>query len=163
NHCCLLLLRLLRCFSSARSRIIHPTVSRIGCRIRKSPDPFAFADPRCLSQLVASFFASGSLGIPRVPLSTFFTVRPFCYRTAAFGIPLARECHCCLLFLSLFLFSSNMSKNVSSGSKDVRCGIDDGLPPSVPNPPIFAPESVENNGFEPLTPCVQGRCSSQLS
>src|SRR5690606_3509571 len=40
---------------------------------------------------------------------------------------------------------------------------DDGLPPSVPNPPIFAPESVENNGFEPLTPCVQGRCSSQLS
>src|SRR5690606_14475462 len=23
--------------------------------------------------------------------------------------------------------------------------------------------SVENNGFEPLTPCVQGRCSSQLS
>ena len=24
-------------------------------------------------------------------------------------------------------------------------------------------DSVENNGFEPLTPCVQGRCSSQLS
>ena len=23
--------------------------------------------------------------------------------------------------------------------------------------------SVENNGFEPLTPCVQSRCSSQLS
>ena len=23
--------------------------------------------------------------------------------------------------------------------------------------------AVENNGFEPLTPCVQGRCSSQLS
>ena len=22
---------------------------------------------------------------------------------------------------------------------------------------------VEDNGFEPLTPCVQGRCSSQLS
>ena len=22
---------------------------------------------------------------------------------------------------------------------------------------------VENNGFEPLTPCVQSRCSSQLS
>ena len=22
---------------------------------------------------------------------------------------------------------------------------------------------VENNGVEPLTPCVQGRCSSQLS
>ena len=23
--------------------------------------------------------------------------------------------------------------------------------------------TVENNGFEPLTPCVQSRCSSQLS
>ena len=23
--------------------------------------------------------------------------------------------------------------------------------------------TVEDNGFEPLTPCVQGRCSSQLS
>jgi len=22
---------------------------------------------------------------------------------------------------------------------------------------------VENNGFEPLTPCLQNRCSSQLS
>ena len=26
-----------------------------------------------------------------------------------------------------------------------------------------APRKVENNGFEPLTPCVQSRCSSQLS
>jgi len=25
------------------------------------------------------------------------------------------------------------------------------------------PVCVENNGFEPLTLCVQGRCSSQLS
>ena len=24
-------------------------------------------------------------------------------------------------------------------------------------------EIVENNGFEPLTPCLQSRCSSQLS
>ena len=28
---------------------------------------------------------------------------------------------------------------------------------------IHFPGDVENNGFEPLTPCVQGRCSSQLS
>ncbi len=27
----------------------------------------------------------------------------------------------------------------------------------------FRVKSVENNGFEPLTLCVQGRCSSQLS
>ena len=25
------------------------------------------------------------------------------------------------------------------------------------------PQNVENNGFEPLTPCLQSRCSSQLS
>ncbi len=25
------------------------------------------------------------------------------------------------------------------------------------------PRRVENNGFEPLTPCLQSRCSSQLS
>ena len=24
-------------------------------------------------------------------------------------------------------------------------------------------DKVENNGFEPLTPCLQSRCSSQLS
>src|SRR5690606_41991946 len=46
-----------------------------GCPIRKPADHFACADPRGLSQLVASFLASGSLGIPRVPFFTFF--RPF--------------------------------------------------------------------------------------
>ena len=29
--------------------------------------------------------------------------------------------------------------------------------------PLFSQLRVENNGFEPLTPCVQSRCSSQLS
>ena len=39
------------------------------------------------------------------------------------------------------VFSFNMSKNI----RIVRSFL------------------VENNGFEPMTPCVQGRCSSQLS
>lgn len=73
NHYYFLLLRLLRCFSSARSRIIQHTFSMLGCPIRKSSDQFAFANPRCLSQLITSFFASESLGIPRVPLFTFFS------------------------------------------------------------------------------------------
>ncbi len=55
-----------------------------GCPIRKSADQFVCADPRGLSQLVASFFASESLGIPRVPLSTFF--RPAALLPAA-GLP----------------------------------------------------------------------------
>ena len=28
---------------------------------------------------------------------------------------------------------------------------------------VYYKTFVEDNGFEPLTPCVQGRCSSQLS
>src|SRR5690606_29921316 len=47
-----------------------------GCPIRKSTDRVAFADPRGLSQLITSFIASESLGIPRVPLFTFFTLPP---------------------------------------------------------------------------------------
>ena len=86
NHCYFLLLRLLRCFSSARSRIIRHVFNMPGCPIRKSTDQFAFADPRGLSQLITSFFASESLGIPRVPLFTFFTGIAFCYYAAAFDI-----------------------------------------------------------------------------
>lgn len=76
NHYYFLLLRLLRCFSSARSRIIQYTFSILGCPIRKSTDRIAFANPRSLSQLITSFIASESLGIPRVPLFTFFTLSP---------------------------------------------------------------------------------------
>ena len=72
NHYYFLLLRLLRCFSSARSRIIQHTFSMLGCPIRKSTDQIIFANPRGLSQLITSFIASESLGILRVPLFTFF-------------------------------------------------------------------------------------------
>ena len=33
----------------------------------------------------------------------------------------------------------------------------------IPSVPHLRSLIVENNGFEPLTLCVQGRCSSQLS
>ena len=41
------------------------------CPIRKSPDQRLFAPPRSLSQLITSFFASESQGIPRTLLVTF--------------------------------------------------------------------------------------------
>ena len=44
-----------------------------GCPIRKSADHIVCANPRSLSQLVTSFFASESLGIPHTLLLTFFT------------------------------------------------------------------------------------------
>ena len=87
NHYYFLLLRLLRCFSSARSRIIQYTFSILGCPIRKSADRIAFANPRSLSQLITSFIASESLGIPRVPLFTFFTPRPFCPPGSCMDMP----------------------------------------------------------------------------
>ena len=39
-----------------------------GCPIRISADHFVFANPRGFSQLITSFFASESLGIPHTPL-----------------------------------------------------------------------------------------------
>ncbi len=74
NHCCFLLLRVLRCFSSPGSPPDRSGwhASRVpGCPIRKSPDHRLPAPPQGLSQLVTSFIASGSLGIPRAPLLTF--------------------------------------------------------------------------------------------
>ena len=42
---------------------------QVGCPIRIPADQLVCADPRSFSQLVASFFASESLGIPRAPFS----------------------------------------------------------------------------------------------
>ena len=94
----------------------------VGCPIRISTDQFVLANPRSFSQLITSFFASESLGIPRAPLITYFYF---------FVLSLAQS----LQFLLQYVNE------------------------------LYSPDanSVEDNGFEPLTPCVQGRCSSQLS
>ncbi len=44
----------------------------VGCPIRTSADQFLFADPRSFSQLITSFFASESLGIPHTLFITSF-------------------------------------------------------------------------------------------
>jgi hypothetical protein len=49
-----------------------PTFNREGCPIRKSTDHVLLADPRSLSQLITSFFASESQGIPHTPFITSF-------------------------------------------------------------------------------------------
>ena len=46
----------------------------VGCPIRISTDQFVCADPRSFSQLITSFIASESQGIPRVPFLTFFFI-----------------------------------------------------------------------------------------
>ena len=72
NHYCFLFLCLLRCFSSAGSppNLGCQAFSLTGCPIRKSGYQHLFAVTPGLSQLVTSFFASRSLGIPRAPLVT---------------------------------------------------------------------------------------------
>ena len=75
NHCYFLFLRVLRCFSSPGLPFLSykrkPWFFKpVGCPIRKSTDQLVCAHPRRLSQLITSFIASESLGIPRVPLST---------------------------------------------------------------------------------------------
>ena len=59
-----------------------------GCPIRKSPDQILFANPRCLSQLITSFFASESQGILRAPFSTFFSTHYF--GVVYFGLPVCQ-------------------------------------------------------------------------
>ena len=62
---------------AALARCTH--FMRAGFPIRTPPDHFPFADPRSFSQLTTSFLASGSLGIPRSPFSSFSRVnRHFC-------------------------------------------------------------------------------------
>lgn len=76
NHCYFLLLWVLRCFSSPRSLSLRNSLKRLGCPIRISTDQTALAGPRSFSQLITSFFASESLGIPRAPLFTYSTLVP---------------------------------------------------------------------------------------
>ena len=73
NHCYFLFLRVLRCFSSPRLPPSKRVTTSLwpGCPIRKSPDQRLFAPPRSLSQLITSFFASESQGIPHALLVTF--------------------------------------------------------------------------------------------
>ena len=108
NRSYFLFLRVLRCFSSPRSPRAHSAVSGslpTGCPIRTSGGRSVFATRPGFSQLVTSFFASESLGIPHAPffvplyLHGLFT-GPFITRTEvrhsfAFGL---------LVFVKLVVF-----------------------------------------------------------
>ena len=127
NHCYFLFLRVLRCFSSPR----WLTAWRYGhcwpgCPIRIFTGLGLFAPYRNFSQLITSFFASESLGIPHAPFLTFLRLL-FSNEELSFWVDMV----CFVLLFSFF--------------------------------PTCQGSSVENNGFEPLTPCLQSRCSSQLS
>ena len=55
-----------------------------GCPIRIPADRFVFANPRGFSQLITSFVAFQSLGIPHVPLFTFISPSGLSLRRAGY-------------------------------------------------------------------------------
>ena len=151
NHCYFLFLRVLRCFSSPRSPPAKrdATLRVAGCPIRVPADQRPLAPPRGFSQLAAPFVACKSLGIHRAPLSTSSDARAFQPATCRHGV--RSRLHTSVVpfawaFLILAFLSSTscLSQHVKDLAALVRAG-------------------VENDGFEPSTPCLQGRCSSQLS
>ena len=137
-HFCFLFLRVLRCFSSPGSPQLSwcPAFSRAGCPIRVSADHFAFADPRGFSQLITPFVASESLRHPPSALFSFLSICLSPYKETALAL-------CCFTLLSSSTLLSNMSM-ISYMSRQRAAS---------------ASSAVENKGLEPLTPCVQGRCS----
>jgi hypothetical protein len=91
---------------------VRPVFNWPGFPIQKSADRFIFADPRGLSQLITSFIASESQGIPRILFLTFFYSCAFCAAWYAFlicrclfipeGTPVKQRLYCCLLFFFNF-------------------------------------------------------------
>ena len=126
--------------------------SLTGCPIRKSADHRSFAPTRGLSQLITSFIASVSQGIRHAPLSVFFR-RRHATEKAARRVAHTFSCR----------NDSNGTKESTGGSLVYLLTV---LLVSTCQRSIASPKrngTVENNGFEPLTPCLQSRCSSQLS
>ena len=115
-----------------------------GCPIRKSSDQRLFAPARSLSQLITSFIASESQGIRHAPLLTFFQTF---YSRTGIGSGIASFYQYCVLEHGYILLALTKILLFVHHVKDR----------------FSFSEIVENNGFEPLTLCVQGRCSSQLS
>ena len=137
-----------------------------GFPIRISTLQRLLAPQRGFSQLVTSFFAYESLGIHHTPFlfvirlsSLTYTFRYISERkhtSAVFSLRLLMICFlafACGSLLRVRIACINMSYIASPlRSPQGRS----------PKDSILA-EIVENNGFEPLTLCLQSRCSSQLS
>jgi hypothetical protein len=123
-----------------------PVSLLMGCPIRTPADQRLLAPPRGVSPLAASFLASWSLGIHRPPLLSF----PF---SATAFLPARRSR---ISFSTLFRMSMVSFSPLAGG-----------FAPRTPPRRIagfFMTGGilyflVENKGVEPLTPCLQGRCS----
>ena len=131
----------------------------LGCPIRKSSDQILCANPRSLSQLIASFFASESLGIRHTPLLSLLYFLLFYSFTLYYIARLLLKNYFFLVnflsfTISLFQYVNELVRIVADKSISVTLlAAFDSIKGCV----------VENIGVEPMTSCVQGRRSSQLS
>ena len=136
NHCCFLFLQVLRCFSSLRWPPALPDGIPSGYRV------VPFGDPRVKGylRLAAAFRSLSRPSSP--PRAKASTRRP-----------------CFLLFRDRVPDNKTGGGLILSALTFFRCSVS-----CAACHRSFACDSrVENNGFEPLTPCLQSRCSSQLS
>ena len=121
----------------------------VGCPIRISADQFVCANTRSFSQLITSFFASESLGILHTPLfcllccylSDFNQIHNIFYKIQLLVC----------VFLLLMYYIHQLCVFFSYLNMSMNCIL------------RFSLKFVENIGVEPMTSCVQGRRSSQLS
>ena len=138
---CFLFLRVLRCFSSPRLPAAKRRDSPSGCRV------FPFGDPRIRGHLhLPAAYRSLSRPSSHVRAKAS-SVRPFLLSLAPAGPKGTAEGYtsAVLSYVSCLVFLTTCS--VCQRSPGYAC---------------MRPD-VENIGFEPMTPCLQSRCSSQLS
>ena len=97
-----LLLRVLRCFSSPRFIPFgYMVFNHVGCPIRTSTGHRLFAPHHSLSQLIASFVFSESLGIPHTLLFAFCSLK---YTEIYFFSFLSLYCYLLLACMSINFF-----------------------------------------------------------
>jgi hypothetical protein len=129
----------------------------VGCPIRKSSD----LTPACGSpKLIAAYHVLLRLWEPRHPpyALNYFSVT----RTQLLSYIVRYVC----FMLLLIVYCSNLCRiPLSYSYNNDYASYFTSFVPSCQRTlyNTFRAISVENNGFEPLTLCVQGRCSSQLS
>ena len=141
-------------FSGFAHLSVYYVFNIVGCPIQVSADQSVCARPRSFSQLITSFFASESLGIPHTPL--------FCLlyrRCTATSLRIVINHNTCSFYFLLFSYL-NMSMNFKPvlSLQFLVFSLHRRLTTI-----LLITTFVENNGVEPLTSCVQGRRSSQLS
>ena len=158
NHSCFLFHPVLRCFSSRGwLSFEYCTFSAVGCPIRKSADITIV----CISpQLIAAYHVLHRLSKPRHPPCALI-----CFKKIEIAVVLPPLTNKKLTRFTTFFPICQRSHRLAP-----ICRCQGYEPLDLASHPIVnsnchkpSPGIVEVNGVEPMTLCLQSRCSSQLS